>query len=252
MNDLELPSLGGFLRALRKRPTAAAPTGLTRQQLATAVHTSVGYIAKIEQGDAVSPSTGVLDALSAALELGADDRVHLYRLAGHQMPSPTHDPTTNPAPQRTIDALAPHPVVVVNDLFDILAWNSAFEPVFPGARASGNILRWIFTDPYARLVLEEWEHEAGSAAGTLRHYAAHPRDPRALRILVEELIEQPDFRRLWSSGRITVRRSDPTVRLRNPCTGAVHSVILQQLRSVDSDPAPRILVGLLTDVAAAQ
>lgn len=252
MSDVELPSLAGFLRSLRKRSNAAAPGGLSQQELAVAVHTSVGYIAKIEQGDASSPSSGVLNALSTALALDADEHAHLFRLAGQRIPSSTGGPTVGSVLQHTLDALSPHPAVVLNDRFDLLACNDRLEPVLPGVRASGNILRWIFTDPHARLVLEEWEREAGSAVGSIRHYAAQPRDSRELLALVDELAEQPDFHRLWASGRIVVHRSDPLARLRNPRTGDVHTVLLQQFRSVGSEPTPRVLVGLLTDIVAAQ
>ncbi|WP_227982629.1 helix-turn-helix transcriptional regulator [Nocardia spumae] len=252
MDELDLPDLGGFVRGRRTRATASAPSGSSRQQLATAVHSSVGYIAKIEQGGAVSPSTGVLDALSTALGLDVDEHAHLYRLAGHTEPARDDDPLRESVLGQTLDALAPNPAVVLTDRFDIVVGNRAFEAAFPGVRECGNTLRWIFTDPHARLVLEEWEREAGLAVGALRHYAARPRDRRHVRELVDELAEHPDFRRLWSSGRVVTHRTDPVVRLRNPRSGAVYAVLTQQFRTAGNGRPARMVVGLLTDRAGAQ
>ena len=251
-NGVRLPDLAAFVRTARKRPTAAAPTGSTRQQLATAVHTSIGYIAKIEQGEALHPSPAVVDALGAALALDDDELSHLYRLAGHSAPARADNPRSESVLRQTLDALAPHPAAVVNDRFDILSANDALEPAFPGLHRAGNMLQWLFHDPHARLVLEHWEHEAASAVRGLRHYAARPHDPQRLRSLIEHLAEHPDFHRLWTSGRIEVARPDPLVHLRNPRTGAVYSAHLQQFRTVETNRATRVLVCLLTDIAAAQ
>ncbi|MBF6332807.1 helix-turn-helix domain-containing protein [Nocardia transvalensis] len=53
-----------FVRTRRTESTTSAPSGMSRQQLAAAIHSSIGYVAKIEQGDAHCPSPGVLDALA--------------------------------------------------------------------------------------------------------------------------------------------------------------------------------------------
>lgn len=182
----------------------------------------------------------------------ADKRAHLYRLAKREPPAAPSDPVPTSALKGTLDALCPHPAAVLNDRFDILAGNPAFDAVFPGAQASGNTLRWMFTDPFARLVIEEWEREAGLTVGNLRHYAADPREPPNLQQLLEELNEQPDFHRLWTTGRVVADRPDPAIRLRNPRTGAVHTTLLQQFHIMGRSGRARMLVGVLTDVTAAQ
>ncbi|RDI43259.1 helix-turn-helix domain-containing protein [Nocardia mexicana] len=244
MSDLQLPTLAEFVRGRRALPTESAPSGMSRQHLATAIHSSVGYIAKIEQGDARSPSAGVLDALSNVFGLDHDERAHLFRLAGQSVPNP--ETATEPTVlQPTLDALAPHPAAAVDHCGNILAANDAFDRAFPEARASGNTVHWLFTNPFARLVVEEWEREASLAVAQLRHYAADIRDPEPLRRLIDGLSSRPDFRRLWTAERVAARRPNPTMRLRDARTGTVYTIRIEEFVATGHGGAPRMLIGLL-------
>ncbi|WP_216362961.1 helix-turn-helix transcriptional regulator [Nocardia farcinica] len=231
---MELPTLGGFVRARRER------RGMSRQELATAIHSSLGYIAKIEQGGAAGPSPAVLEALSEVYGLDADERRHLYRLAGQ---TPEDPPATAPAHRGTLDAFAPHPAAYRSETGDVLDANAAHDATFPGLRRHGNVLRWLFTDPRARLVHEEWEREARIAVGMLRHHAACPRDPGAVARLLGDLAEQPDFHRLWSADIVSVARPDPHLRLRRPGTGEVFT-LRTELFADTADPARQLWLGV--------
>ncbi|MFR9752869.1 helix-turn-helix domain-containing protein [Nocardia sp. 004] len=249
MSELQVPTLAEFVRLRRMRPTWSAPTGMSRQQLAAAIHSSIGYIAKIEQGDAHSPSPGVLDALVDVLGLDADERIHLYRLA-HRTPQEEETDIIPATLQPTLDALAPHPAAALGAYSELLACNSACDAAFPGIRASGSTLRWLFTNPYARLVVEEWEREAGLAVGRLRHCAGTAEAPESLRRLLDELGDEPDFRRLWTSQRVMTHRPDSTMRLRDPRTGVVRIIRIEEL-STTGQRRHLLLLGLPTDADVA-
>src|SRR3954468_11181541 len=84
--------LGAYLTACRARVTPAEVNlpatgqrrvpGLRREEVALLAGVSADYYVRLEQGRERSPSAQVLDALSAALRLDADGRLHLFRLAG--------------------------------------------------------------------------------------------------------------------------------------------------------------------------
>ncbi|WP_051178538.1 helix-turn-helix transcriptional regulator [Nocardia concava] len=232
MDDLQLPSLAEFVRARRLRPTPDDPSGLSRQQLAAAIHSSVGYLAKIEQGEAHNPSPSVLDALAEALGLTPDERSHLYHLAQQHIPghSPSGD-AVDPLLHTDLDAMTPHPAAVLDRGWQILAGNAAFEAAFPGLPAKGNALTWMFTDPRARLVMEEWEQEADHMVGRFRACAARSITNDLTAPLLRTLSPIPDFRRLWTTGHVYQSRPSPALHLRNRKTGHPYTIHLQLLRT---------------------
>lgn len=243
MDDLQLPSLAEFVRARRMRSTPADPSGLSRQQLAAAIHSSVGYLAKIEQGEAHNPSPSVLDALAAALGLTPDERSHLYHLAQQHIPdSVGSGDVVDPLLHTDLDAMTPHPAAVLDRGWQILASNTAFEDAFPGLPAKGNALTWMFTDPRARLVMEQWEQEADHMVGRFRACAARSATNNLTSPLLRALTPIPDFHRLWSTGHVYQSRPTPTLHLRNRKTGHPYTIRLQLLRA----RTHQLLLGLPT------
>ncbi|GAA5058423.1 helix-turn-helix transcriptional regulator [Nocardia callitridis] len=240
--ELLVPTLADFVRARRSR------LGLNRQTLAAAADLSMGYVTKIEQGAGVSPTPSVLNSLTGLFALTADERTHLYRLAGRE--SELDDPTGADAgldaasARRTVEALSPNPAALFGSGWDFVEGNQAFDDTFPGLRGAGNVLVWMFTNPRARLVHEEWEREAALAVGRYRHYAAADVDPEAVGALLEELGAHPDFRRLWTSGVVSTARPDPLMRLREPGTGTVFTVRVVALRTADTAVPQRLFLGL--------
>ncbi|WP_369634464.1 helix-turn-helix transcriptional regulator [Nocardia sp. JMUB6875] len=232
MDDLQPPSLAEFVRARRLRPTPDDSSGLSRQQLAAAIHSSVGYLAKIEQGEARNPSPSVLDALAEALTLTPDERRHLYHLAQQHIPDASSSCDVDDALLETdLDALTPHPAAVLDRGWQILASNTAFEAAFPGLPAKGNALTWMFTDPRARLVMEEWEREADQMVGRFRACAARSVTNDLTSPLLRALAPNPDFHRLWTTGHVYQSRPSPALHLRNRKTGHPYTIHLQRLRT---------------------
>ncbi|MEV6769634.1 helix-turn-helix transcriptional regulator [Nocardia sp. NPDC051030] len=249
-NELCAPSLAEFVRECRGRATTGNPAGLTRKQLAEATHASLGYIAKIEQGEALNPGPAILDSLAAVLELGLAERIHLYHLA-QQRPASLNPPPLRrdddavAAVRTTLDALLPHLAAALDDGWHIVASNAAFDTALPGLARNGHVLRWLFTDPRARIVVEEWEREASLTVGRFRAYAAEASDRADIDAVLRDLGEQPDFRRLWSAGHVRIGRADPTFTLRNPKTATVFDVRVQRYRGTAPGPAHQLFIGLV-------
>lgn len=248
-DGLRVPTLAEFVRARRLRPTAANPTGLSRQQLAEAIHSSVGYLAKIEQGGAFNPSPSVLDALAQVFGLDLDERVHLYHLAQQRF-TDRGPQESGPPVRKTLDALTPHLAAALDDGWRVIECNAPFDEAFPGLHPNGNVLRWMFTDPRARLVIEEWEHEADLMVGRFRSYTARAGAHTEIQPLLRELGTQPDFHRLWNTGRVYIGRRDPTIRLRNRKTGKPFEIHVQRFRTTVPEPTRQLFVGLIEDNGA--
>ncbi|WP_297628525.1 MmyB family transcriptional regulator [Nocardia sp.] len=247
---LRAPTLAEFIRERRTRGTSRHPAGLTRKQLAEATHASLGYVAKIEQGDALNPGPAILDSLAAVLCLDPAERVHLYHLAQQRPTPPTPEPLRRDSAaaatvRTTLDALLPHLAAALDDGWHVVDCNSAFDEAFPGLRRSGHVLRWIFTDPRARMVIEDWEREARLMAGRFRAYAAHAMDREDIDQLLRDLGEYADFRRLWETAHVSIGRPDSAFQLRNPKTATVFDVVVQRYRSTTPDSAHQLFIGLV-------
>jgi hypothetical protein len=77
----------------------------------------------------------VLDAIARTLKLDAVERAHLFRLA--DLPgSDTRGPCSQDCPlpaevQDVLDAFTAVPAYVVNERFDLLAWNDMYATIYP-------------------------------------------------------------------------------------------------------------------------
>lgn len=192
MSDNEL---GAFLRTRREAVTPREvglpggtrrrTSGLRRAELATLAGVSVDYLARLEQGRDRHPSAQVLGALADALRLSSDERAHLrilakaaggYVCAGAEPPARSIRPTV----RALLEALEPSPALLLNRLSDVLACTTGY------ARLAGsigvldaelpNIVRFVFTDPRARIAYPEWDRVADEQVANLKieSYRADP------------------------------------------------------------------------------
>lgn len=84
--------------------------GLHREEFASLAGISVDYIARLEQGRAVNPSSQVVEAIARALRLSGEERAHLFRLAGLTAPgADTVAGWITPSVQRLLDPLSGAP-----------------------------------------------------------------------------------------------------------------------------------------------
>lgn len=184
MSDNEL---GAFLRARREALTPAdaglpagsrrRTPGLRRTELAMLAGISVEYLARLEQGRDRNPSSQVLGALSDALQLPLDARVHLRRLLKSQ--DHQHMCAAAPAPARTVrptvrallDRLGPTPAVVTNAIGEIAAYSEGYALLAgPLGMLDGDqpsLLRYVFTDPRARTAYPDWDRIADQQVAAL-------------------------------------------------------------------------------------
>lgn len=251
------PALADFLRrrreALRPSDVGLAPgarrrtPGLRREEVATLTGMSVDYYTRLEQRRGPQPSEQMLSALARTLRLSAEERDHLYRLAGHNAPRRVSaDLHVAPALLRVLDRLDDSPALILSSLSEVLAANRLATVIF-GDRSAvtgwerSEVYRW-FMDPDSRAVYPAVDHEqqSRSLVATLR--AAQGADGARSRAaeLVDLLLSRSDeFRDIWERHEVA-RRFEDRKTLVHPQVGQIE-VDCQALFTEDQGQALVVL-----------
>ncbi|NBM15912.1 helix-turn-helix domain-containing protein [Streptomyces sp. GC420] len=236
---MKYAELGAFLRSRRERirpadvGLPAGPrrrvSGLRRDEVAQLAGASVDYYNELERGAGSQPSEQMIAALARALRLTADERDYLYHLADR--PVPVHGGAAShvhPGMLDLLSRLTSTPAQVITDLHVTLVQNPLAVALlgdhsgFRGARASF-VHRW-FTDPDARRLYPEADHEAQSRAfvADLRAAAARrdAKDAEANSMIGALLGISSEFATLWADHDVAFRRDDRK-RLNHPTLGLI-------------------------------
>jgi len=213
--------LADFLRSVRERlrpsdvglpaGTSRRTPGLRREEVARLAHISVEYYARLEQARGSSPSRRVLTELARALRLTADERAHLFELAGVAPQSSVGPPSEVPA---TVLNLLEHmteiAAFVVNARYDVIGWNALAAALLedfsavPPARRNLVYRHFLHPDPAERHYGMTGAEEFGRlAVGQLRTAAGrYPADP-GIRGLVATLRRRSsEFAALWDDHHV--------------------------------------------------
>ncbi|MFI5846017.1 helix-turn-helix domain-containing protein [Catenuloplanes sp. NPDC051500] len=184
------------LRSIGRRRVA----GLRREEVAMLAGVSVDYYVRLEQGRERTPSAQMLDALSGALHLSEDGRLHLFRLAGLAPRTRLAD-TVERADLgllQLMETWPDSPALLLGRAYDVLAANPLAEALFGGFPFSRNLMRVVFLDPAARTFYLDWPSAAANAvAGFRLAFGAAPHHPRIRAVLTELTADSDEFRDLW-------------------------------------------------------
>jgi transcriptional regulator with XRE-family HTH domain len=178
--------------------------GLRRSEVADLVGISEQWYTRLEQGRAQSVSTQVLHGIAGALSLSAAETEHLFILAGKPPPEERHpeDAATPKALLRFIDLQSPCPSYVIDHHWDTIAYNDGaraqLHDLEGTPRNRWNVLLQIFTEPYARELIDNWESHAKTVLAFFRRdYGRNPGDPRIREVVAELEEKSEEFRRWW-------------------------------------------------------
>lgn len=235
---MDRAALADFLRrrreALQPEDVALPPgarrrtRGLRREEVAQLAVMSTDYYTRLEQRRGPQPSEQMLASLARALRLTADERSYLYRIAGHNAPTTLSAHThVAPALLRVLDRLDDTPAMILSDLGEELVQNRMAVALFGDASGytgfeRSAIYRW-FTDPVARAVYPEADHERQSRAQVANLRSAHglhgPRS-RAGELVRALQRTSPEFAELWDRHEVAQRFADHKTLL-HPELGAI-------------------------------
>jgi transcriptional regulator with XRE-family HTH domain len=211
--------LAAFLRSRRERITpedaGLAPgirrrtAGLRREEVAQLSGVGVTWYTWLEQGRPINASIQVLDAVARTLKLDQPEREHLYRLAEvpEAAPPPDADEPVAAEIQAILDGLTTLPASVVNERFDLLAWNAAFAALFPTVvgvpRADRNTLWLCFTHAACCHPYVNRDDQLGRMVAQLRGaYGRHVGEPAWTGFVRRLQAASPEFGRMWAEQEV--------------------------------------------------
>ncbi len=200
-------SLGTFIRKHRERirPEEAGirrigrsrTPGLRREELAALCEVSPTWITWLEQGRPVSASSSLLEKLASALHLTDAERNYLFRLGGKAV-----GPVAAPTPaDMVLECLkfVTTPAYVLDRFWNAIAWNGEAEALFEGwltKDSDRNLLRFVFLDPQAKILIEDWPFRAKRLAAEFRA-DCDLAEEEAGKFVEEMLASSPDFSKFW-------------------------------------------------------
>jgi transcriptional regulator with XRE-family HTH domain len=220
--------------------------GLRREEVAALAGVSTDYYTRLEQARGPHPSGSVVAALARALRCDADERDHLFHLAGLSPPPRRAGRHVPPGLLRLVDHLVGVPALVLTDLTEVLWQNRLADalsgPLAPGpARANNAAWRW-FTDPGMRERCPAEDRERLSASHVRDLRAAWSRrgaDAEVTALVADLSAASPEFAALWERHEVAERRADRK-RFHHPEVGLV-SVTCEVLLTPESDLALLVL-----------
>ncbi|AWS43569.1 helix-turn-helix transcriptional regulator [Streptosporangium sp. 'caverna'] len=261
-------ALGAFLRTRRAQvephdvglPTAdrRRVPGLRREEIAQLAGVSPDYYTRLEQGRQRTASRAVLDGVAGALRLTADERSHLYTLAGiadadGTSPGAPARRTVDRKVQRVLDLLGDTPAILFGPFIDVITANRAASFLFadfnvmPARERNG--LRWMLLSSAAReLYGRSWEDAATEMIGMLRIDAGRtPDHPRLAELVAELNDESALFNRLWREHRVSTWLHERKI-LRHPGFGDME--FFNELITLHSAPGQTLVVMIPADPVA--
>jgi transcriptional regulator with XRE-family HTH domain len=223
--------------------------GLRREEVAVLAGVSASWYGWLEQGRPIRVSGGILDAISRALRLTELERVHLYRLAEANPPTPT--PNAGPLDteffQRMVDTQRLGPACVIDRYWDVLAANEQAARILQlGREGNENFLIGLFTGSHGHQYVD-LPRTARQMTARFRLQASYFADDQRYEQMADQLAaDSTPFAELW--GRHEVEEFVPTtVELNDPDQGPVSFTLVTM--DLDEASSVRLLVYLPPGVA---
>lgn len=258
--------LGAYLRAcraalkpgdvgLRDAPGERRRTpGLRREEVAQLAGVGLAWYTWLEQGRVVSTSTQIIDSLARALQLDTIGHRHLRALANLPLPAsgpqPTHEAELSQSLARLVDNLLPNAAYIVDQRFDIHAWNAVYAKLWRNLDDvpvnERNLLWLFFNDPSLRDLVMGWEIRAEALIAQFRAVAGrHVDDPRVADLVARLNQTSPYFQQRWSDYRVGTF-VEPRHVIRHRQVGEIQ-LDLAQLRLVQHPTLTLVLQTPVTD-----
>lgn len=255
--------LAAFLRSRRERITPEdvglpgghrrRTAGLRREEVAQLAGVGVTWYTWLEQGRRINASTQVLDAIARTLQLDQAEREHLYRLADVPGLSPIEPELSfEPGAQRILDELD-SPACISNDRYDVLAWNAAYQSLFPfrftGSARLRNTMWCVFTLPRCCGPLIDRKVELPLMLATFRaNYSRHVGEPAWEELIAELAAVSPEFRDMWANHDVAGHVTATKKFLHHAVGEVTFTAVSMRLLAT---PANRVVVYLPADEATA-
>ncbi|HUN31177.1 MAG TPA: helix-turn-helix transcriptional regulator [Trebonia sp.] len=249
--------LAAFLRTRRERirpedvglpPGSRRRTaGLRREEVAQLAGVGVTWYTWLEQGRPINASSQVLDSIARTLKLDAVERAHLFRLAdvpGTDQLGTCIECSLPDHVQDVLDAFAAVPASVVNERFDLLAWNDMYATIYPklvsAPVSERNTLLITLTQPDCCNPVGSSEIVCDTMIGQLRAaYGRHVGDPAWTHFIRGLEAISPAFAKAWAAHDVAQPKTWVKA-FRHPGVGLVR--VTSTSFAVSAVPGARMLV----------
>ncbi|SFD54937.1 Helix-turn-helix domain-containing protein [Paenibacillus catalpae] len=214
-DSVRLIELAQFLRTRRARLSpeqAGLPgsgrrrtPGLRRGEVALLAGVSIDWYTWLEQARPIQVSAQVLDSISRALQLGTDERKHLFLLALPQLPADlsNEEDIISESLQSFLDHQGASPAYVTDQRLIVKAWNKAANTIYGPydkmpERERHTVWRTFLSPNVRQLLQENWEKHARHRLAIFRAaYGKFPGDPWWMEMINELQLASDDFREWW-------------------------------------------------------
>ena len=193
------PSQFGLPDGIRRRTP-----GLRREEVAQLSGVSLTWYTWLEQGRPIHVSDALLESLCKTLLLTKEERLHLFSLTGKTPPPLTkiEENKVSTALLNTLYSLEYVPAYIIDEHFNILAWNSIASKVFidfdlinPEER---NVLWLMFINEAYMRLFDDWtSHGKGLVARFRALYGKHMEDDWFADFIQRLQKESPAFCEFW-------------------------------------------------------
>lgn len=178
--------------------------GLRREEVAQLAGVSITWYTWLEQGRSIHVSAQVIESLSRVLLLDKQERIHLYMLANQPLPSdiPSYQETVSPILQNVLDSLLFSPSLIIDQRWNVIAWNKAACCIFGDFQKMNNRERnivWsMFLNPKNRNMFVDWDERAKDLIGKFRSTCAQYIEDSWFIQFIEELKQESvEFSQWW-------------------------------------------------------
>ena len=201
-----LPTQVGLPDGKRRRTP-----GLRREEVALLSGVSISWYTWLEQGKEIQVSSQVLLSIAKTLLLKPADIQYILALAGFNSAAlnQSSEHEVSPMVQHVLDSLTTAPSIILDNHWNILAWNRIASVVFCNfkllAPSDRNLLKLLFLDSTFKKLYRypDWETKAKMALANFRRSFIHIIDEPQSILFIKEMSERsPEFKKWWSDHAI--------------------------------------------------
>lgn len=217
-----LPSQVGLSTGTRRRTP-----GLRREEVAQLAGIGVTWYTWLEQGRPIHVSIQVIESLAKVLLLDKQERVHFYLLANQPLPAdiPGYQGAVSPILQHVLDSLILCPSFIMDQRWNVIAWNKAACLVIGDfsemniRERERNVVWSMFTDNKYKKLFVDWNLHAKSLLGRFRSTCGQFIEDSCLAQFIDDLKTQSTEFNFWWSLHEIHSNSETYKQLNHPVVG---------------------------------
>jgi hypothetical protein len=179
--------------------------GLRREEVAVVAGIGTSWYTWLEQGRDINVSESVARAIGRALRLNPGEFRYLYRMLGISLGRETGltPESLGLDAGQVVDEWLPSPALVIDELWNLLAFNASARVVFGIGPGNRNLLASFFTNEQARSLYSDPERVEREAVAQFRATAAgRYNDPGFGRLIASLCSGSERFAALWRSHEV--------------------------------------------------